>query len=167
MSLLTPTLLCFYDPIIPWSVVVIWTTKNGPSTICSWVQRYPAWHLFCTSEVWLVPAHIEGTSLVMELWKVPIRAPKIITHSAEAWTEKRVQALMWTWGDRTIPPTYKSRQDLKDPTRNHSKKQERPKGALKLMNSRLRKGVKDQAWNSYNPLNLHYFSRRIECLAPQ
>lgn len=80
--------------------------------------------------VWLVPAHMAGSSMVIEHWKVPAWAPKIITPTSEVWTEKRVQALMWTWGDRTLPPTHKNKQDLKDSTRSHSQKQKRLKGSF-------------------------------------
>lgn len=82
--------------------------------------------------VWLVPAHMAGTSMVIEHWKVPVCAPKIITHISEVWIEKRVQALRWTWNDRTLPPTHRNTQDLKDPTRTHRQKQERPKGSFEV-----------------------------------
>lgn len=59
--------------------------------------------------------------MVIEHWKVPVWAPKIITPVSEVWTEKRVPAL---------PPTHKNKKDLKDSTRSHSQKQERPKGSF-------------------------------------
>lgn len=91
------------------------------------------------SEMWLVPAHMEKTSLGVEHWKGPVWAPKIITPDSKAWTEDRVQALPCTRGDKTFPPLTFMNRTCRIPPEATARKQERPREALKLMNSK--KGV--------------------------
>lgn len=92
------------------------------------------------SEMWMVPAYMEKTSLRAKHWKAPVWAPKIITPNSKAWTEIRVQALLLTWGDKTfLPLTLMNRTCGILPEAIDGKQE----GALKLMISR--KGMKDQA----------------------
>ena len=97
------------------------------------------------SERWLVAALTEDTSLGMEHWKKEQSGPLKSEYLTQQHGQKIESRHCCAPGvTKTFPPLpLINKQDLQDPTRSHQEGE--TKGALKLMDLRLRKWVKGQA----------------------